>query len=306
MYAGSFVRMCKLLPCYNHCMSSMEDMEKLQELELGKNPGLGIVKLHEKGITGRGVPVAIIDQKLRLTHVEYKDSIARYTEVDDLSGEAVSMHGSGVCSFLCGKSCGVAPEASLHYYATKSGRSFEDLSKALYLIIDFNKSVDPSSRIRIVSMSIGFMDNKDEPGLSDFKKSLDTALEANVYPFVINKKYLNNDIIAGGSKDDKDDPKSYEPAIFLAPHLKEIRKGAIIVPADYRSRADYKDDTSYVYDEKGGMSWVIPYLAGVAALALQKKPNLKFQEFNEFVSKTASEVNNQLRVINPRGIIERL
>jgi len=75
----------------------MEDMEKEQEIELGKNPGLGIVKLHEKGITGRGVPVAIIDQKLRLTHVEYKDSIARYTEVDDLSGEAVSMHGSGVC-----------------------------------------------------------------------------------------------------------------------------------------------------------------------------------------------------------------
>jgi len=47
-------------------------------LEEGKNPGLGIRDLHKRGFTGKGVKVAIIDQKLRLTHIEYKDRIERY------------------------------------------------------------------------------------------------------------------------------------------------------------------------------------------------------------------------------------
>jgi hypothetical protein len=33
-------------------------------LEIGKNPGLGIRSLHDRGITGRGIGVAIIDQPL--------------------------------------------------------------------------------------------------------------------------------------------------------------------------------------------------------------------------------------------------
>ena len=33
-------------------------------MELGKNPGLGVNKLHKQGITGKGVSIAIIDQAL--------------------------------------------------------------------------------------------------------------------------------------------------------------------------------------------------------------------------------------------------
>ena len=287
-------------------MSGIDSMEKLQELELGKNPVLGIMELQEKGITGRGVKVAIIDQKLRLTHDEYKDRVKSYTETDDLSGEGVSMHGSGVCSFLCGKSCGVAPEASLHYYATKSGRSFEDLSKALHRIIETNNSGDPDARVKVVSMSIGFRDDKDEPGLSDFTKELEAALKNGIFPFVIYKKYLGVNIMAGGSDADKDDPETYKPAIFLRGAEDKSIRGKVIVPADYRSRANYTDDLSYVYEEEGGMSWAIPYLAGVSALALQKKPDLKFDEFMGLVDKTANEISGQFKVINPRGIIEAL
>ena len=53
----------------------MGDSEKFQKVELWKNPGLGIKSLHESGINGKGVDVAIIDQKLRLTHTEYKSRI---------------------------------------------------------------------------------------------------------------------------------------------------------------------------------------------------------------------------------------
>lgn len=287
-------------------MAIVDNFEKSDKLEWGKNPGLGVRSLHEKGITGRGVNVAIIDQKLRLTHSEYKDSVKSYTEVDDLSNEEVSMHGSGVCSFLCGKSCGVAPEALLNYYATKSGRSFESLAKALRQIIEVNNYCDPDDKVKVVSMSIGFPDDKDEPGLRNFKKELDNALETGIFLFVINRKYLKKNIIAGGSKEEKDKPESYEPAIFLKGSVDDIKKGSIIVPADYRSRANYKDDQSYVYEEEGGMSWAIPYLAGVAALSLQKKPDLKFDEFMTLVDKTANKIYGRFKVINPQGIIKSL
>lgn len=40
-------------------------------LELGKDPGLELRELHEKGITGQGVGIAIIDTPLLIEHQEY-------------------------------------------------------------------------------------------------------------------------------------------------------------------------------------------------------------------------------------------
>ena len=45
------------------------------EIEIGKNPGLGIRSLHALGITGRGVGIAIIDQTLLVEHQEYAEQL---------------------------------------------------------------------------------------------------------------------------------------------------------------------------------------------------------------------------------------
>lgn len=37
-------------------------------LEFGKNPGLGIRELHQEGITGQGVGIALIDTPLNINH----------------------------------------------------------------------------------------------------------------------------------------------------------------------------------------------------------------------------------------------
>ena len=50
--------------------------EKL--LQDGINPGLGIRALHEQGINGSNVGIAIIDQPLLLGHKEYSSRITRY------------------------------------------------------------------------------------------------------------------------------------------------------------------------------------------------------------------------------------
>ena len=111
--------------------------------------------------------------------------------MSDLSSDEVSMHGSGVCSFLCGKSCGVT-RASLHYFATKSDRPFifKDLRNALNELIEENNAKKIEDKIRVVSISMGFHDDVDELGLVDFKRELDVALETGLFVFVINKKLL--------------------------------------------------------------------------------------------------------------------
>ncbi len=78
-------------------------------MELGKNPGLGLRELHQKGITRKGVGIAIIDQSLLVDHVEYKEQLKMYEEIHCYD-ERASMHGPAVASIAVGKTVGVAPE----------------------------------------------------------------------------------------------------------------------------------------------------------------------------------------------------
>ena len=56
----------------------LKGSEELAEqiMEAGKNPGLGVRSLHERGITGKGINVAIIDQNMVLDHPEFAENIA--------------------------------------------------------------------------------------------------------------------------------------------------------------------------------------------------------------------------------------
>ena len=91
------------------------DWQKI--MELGRNPGLGVRRLHEKGITGRGVKIAIIDQPLLVDHQEYAGRVRLYEEIDLQGQPKPAMHGAAVASIALGKTVGVAPEAELYYIA---------------------------------------------------------------------------------------------------------------------------------------------------------------------------------------------
>ena len=278
-----------------------------EKVEAGKNPGLGVRSLHEKGFTGKGINVAIIDQPLG-PHKEYDDRVVSNIIVDDAKNES-SMHGSAVSSLLCGKTCGVAPEANLHYYAGKGG-SLERIEKGLKDIIEKNESLEPSSKIRVVSISKGV--SKDSPDYEKTKKQIDLAIEKGIFVFYVTEDYIP--MIAGGSSTDKEDPLSYEEGIMynkpdpiLDAMLDSIKsQDKILIPTDYRTRASFRNDTDYIYEEEGGMSWEIPYLAGIAALALQKNPNFTFEEFNKLVISTATPIDKGFKVINPTGILDSL
>lgn len=58
-----------------------------------------------------------------------------------------------------------------------------------------------------------------------------------------------------------------------------------------------------MYNGRGGISWSVPYLAGLLALILQVNPNIKREEIAEIINESAVVNKNGLRIVNPKGII---
>lgn len=99
-------------------------------IEKMKDPGLGVRGLHERGITGQGVKMAIIDQPLG-RHNEYADNIVEMHDINaEEMGWRASMHGAAVSSIAVGKNVGVAPDADLVYYSAVNMTKAPDEVKA--------------------------------------------------------------------------------------------------------------------------------------------------------------------------------
>ncbi|MDD5371658.1 MAG: hypothetical protein PHQ40_21465, partial [Anaerolineaceae bacterium] len=102
------------------------DFEWQRILDLGNNPGLGIRSLHDMGIDGRNVGIAIIDLPMIVDHVEYGDQVRLYEEINIPSTAESEMHGPAVASIAVGKTIGVAPKADLYIIAAYPGDGFAE------------------------------------------------------------------------------------------------------------------------------------------------------------------------------------
>jgi len=123
----------------------------LSIIEKAKNPGLGVTELHDEGIDGKGINVAIIDQPLQGYHPEFRTIVDNY-DVD--SGSTNSMHGPSVASLLVGKTIGVAPGANLYYVSAPSWKADSSYyARALDYILEENTQLPSDNKIRVVSIS---------------------------------------------------------------------------------------------------------------------------------------------------------
>lgn len=164
----------------------MPDSFKPEEImETSKNPGLNVRALHKRGIDGRGVGIAIIDQCLLTDHVEYKDQLRFYDEIHCLDDTA-TMHGAAVSSIAVGKTVGVAPSADLYYIAETHGTisdgefeyDFTWLAKSVDRILEINETLPIEEKIRVIAMAIGW--NKSQKGYEEITESVERAKTAGI------------------------------------------------------------------------------------------------------------------------------
>jgi hypothetical protein len=269
------------------------------------SPPLGIAKLHEEGITGKGISVAIIDQPLLQDHPEFKGKIVAYYDTG-CDGPPTSMHGPAVVSLLVGEKCGTAPGAKVYYAAAPSWKGDASYyAKALYWILELNATLPRNEKIRVVSVSAA-PSGQGSPFTTKVRmwdEACERAKEAGI-------AVLDCTSHIGFIGPCYYDLKSPDNLLKCRPGFPgtEITGStcALCAPCSPRTTAEQYEpnDFSYQYNGRGGLSWSIPYAAGVLALGWQIKPDYSPQQMKELLIVSAYPCRAGGRIINPRRFIE--
>jgi len=283
-------------------------------LEKGKNPGLGVREIHSKGITGKGVRVAIIDQSMHLNHPELKGKVLEYFVAEDnqekstqiAHGTRGSMHGPAVTSLLAGETIGTAPGVQI-YYAEVSGSNptGQHFADSLRWIIEKNRNLPENDKIRIVSVSyypLGLEDGE------EWMKAVSEARENNIL-------VLDVSSFIGPCHYDIKEPDNFDKVKPGFAHIEMTTEAAaqyitkVLAPTSRRTLAEqYADENaSFHYDGgSAGISWAVPYAAGVLALGWEIKPELSPFEIVSILMDTVYRTQNGYRIINPPAFIKKI
>jgi subtilisin family serine protease len=268
------------------------------------NPGLGVRKLHEEGLTGKGVNVAIIDQPLYQDHPEFTGKIAGYHDVGCESES--SMHGPGVLSLLVGTKCGTAPGARVYHVAAPSWTADTAYqAKALDWIVEQNAKLPAKEKIRVVSISAApsgpgspFTKNNNmwDPACKRAEEAGIMVLDCTSHHGFLGPCYYD-----ATAPDDVSKCKAGFPS-RPGPMPKMDR---LLVPCSPRTTAEeyIKGECGYQYCGQGGLSWGIPYCAGVLAMGWQARPDLTPAQMRDLLFKSAYKTEEGTPIINPPEFI---
>jgi hypothetical protein len=286
-----------------------KDFDWKRIMELGKNPGLGIRRLHARGVTGRGVNIAIIDQPLLTDHQEYANRLRLYEEISVKPDTESQMHGAAVASIAVGKTVGVAPEANLYYIGAWTGDwgtggednftwNFRYYAQAVRRILEINRQLPEDRKIRVIAMQVAW--SPKAAGYDEITTAVQEAKAAGMLIISSNVEEVHGfkfHALGRAPLADPDVFESYEPGMFWAKEFytagEDLRKfyaDRLLVPMDSRTTASPGGAGEYVFYREGGWSWSIPYIAGMYALAVQVDPKITPERFWSLAMKTGRTI----------------
>lgn len=296
-------------------------------MELGKNPGLGIKTLHDRGITGSGIGVALICSPALTNHKEYADSLVYYNSGGSANVTATA-EGCMAASVLCGKTTGVAP--GIHLYCFTSGTAANAaggteektmfLVKALESIMQLNglektgageaekdgtrqnaslkAGLSKSLQIKIVCIASAGLDEcftDAEVGalLEELIKNGVFIVSTSLYDMYGGEMDFNG--LGRGLMESPDDFSSYLPGKVWENRFYSFGRYSraiktILVPADGRTAASPTGENHYAYYSTSDKAGAVPYMAGLYALAAQVSPDLTPERFWNAAWETGEEV----------------
>jgi hypothetical protein len=264
-----------------------------QILELGKNPGLGVRKLHAQGITGRGIGIGIVDMTLLTRHSEYAGQNKWYEEINVWGAPPAQMHGPAVASIAVGKTVGVAPEADLYFVGF--GDNLRNLpflphyyAQGVRRLLQLNRHLPKEHRIRAISLSFG-----PGPGLLGYESFISAIKEAEADGIFVAWCGEGRFPILGlgvPPTADRDDFQSYSIPGWMGRRALNGSMKGLFVPMDSRTTASPTGVKDFVFYGSGGASWTVPYAAGAYALAAQVDAEITPEQFWSLAIKTGRNV----------------
>ena len=274
----------------------------------GMNPGLGIRKLHEQGITGKGVNIAIIDQYVQGYHLEYEGKIIENYNEEWWYAAKDSMHGPAVTSLFVGKNIGVAPDAKVYFIAASTNINInpEETNayhyvKALDWIIEKNEELSALEKIRVVSVSASPSSFTDG---DLWDKTVIRAKEKGILVITASMDFVGECWF--NSVDNIDDITKCNPGFY---NNIIVDPESVLVPMSPRTTAqefEGGNKQGYIYwgAGKGSTSWCMPYGAGVMALGWQVNSELTPEQMKELLFESAYVNKDGANIINPKEFIE--
>jgi hypothetical protein len=273
-----------------------KDFDRARIVELGKDPGLGIRSLHAKGITGRGVGIAIVDTPLVTEHQEYAAHLRLYEEINVYPNTEAHMHGPAVASIAVGGTVGVAPEADLYFIAAwpmdlgtraheEGPLNFAHYARAVRRILQINDQLPAERKIRVISISMGW--EPGQKGYAEVTAAVEEAKAEGVFVICSSLTRISGFRFFGLGRDMMSDPDEFA-SYRLARWGPMIagRRDHLLVPMEARTTASPSGKEDYTFSLEGGLSWCIPYIAGAYALAAQVDPKITPERFWALALKT--------------------
>ncbi|MCG2725958.1 MAG: S8 family peptidase [Elusimicrobia bacterium] len=301
--------------------------------EMGKNPGFGIRALHKKDINGKGVSIAIIDQRIFTGHSDYKERLKLYEEIHysrlhnllDRGG-----HGEAMVSIAAGNVSGVAPGSGIYYIATDPGTmnvfasswyayDFKWLAKSINRILDINKILPPDKKIKVIVFAFAWPDGAVK-GYDELLKVLNKAEKEKIFiasPLSLKLYGYRIAALDRNSLKEPDSFASYSPSIWFDFSPNNVSGKAdiktIYAPSNSRTAASFSGENNYHFLKSGKYSFAISYVAGVYALSCQADNGMTPKKFLNIAFETAGILPVQetgkkyeIKIINPKKIIEKV
>jgi serine protease AprX len=134
------------------------------------------------------------------------------------------------------------------------------------------------------------------PDFDLWKAAVDKAAQNGILVVTCDPAFLRLATLRRDPDGDPNDPTCYRTGRY------SHRDAVLCVPAGNRTTASHQGPNVYTYWVEGGMSWTVPYLAGLAALAFQIDPEIPPAQIVEFWTSTATRTSAG-PVVNPPRFI---
>ena len=270
--------------------------------------------LHSKGITGKGVTVAVIDSGIA-PHKDIKDQIVAFR---DFTGRRTvkrnpmdpAGHGTHVAGIIAGSGKevpGVAPEANLVGCRVTSS---DDAIKAIDWVIENREKYS----IDILNLSLG-VDAPINPAEDEFRKAAERAVEAGLIVVTAAGNECDSDtcsasisspgnspkVITIGALDDMGTKDRGDDRVYASSSRgKENGEKPDLIAEGVNVLGPLAPKSSYSknllaganYTALAGSSQAAPMVAGTVALMLQVNPNLGHETVKDILKSTADELKN--------------
>lgn len=266
-----------------------------------------VIKLHNQGIDGKGITIAVIDNRFQgENHIEFENSKLIKATLKSAHLGDCHFHMEDVLAKLCGKKLGIVPKAKVLYYevADEEDCSF-DVFNALN---DIKNRVLQGEEIRIVSFSYSLTN---EESAFEFEKECLAIVEElrNLKCEVIDSTRFGENFFCCGTTflNIKDKIDSYTPASFSRgkPYEDKV-KDKINILCSGRTIPEFCSNTGYKYESIDCFSWTIPQCVGYYALCLQINPLLDFEEFVNQCLKSCEKNSNGMSILNAEQLIKNV